>query len=497
MNQDFWDVMKRWQFCAYVSVGLIAGCSSMVSKNGNSSGLSNDTAFENGSHANQDSQDQPFDVNDVSFLIPAVDDPARQIKVTEAGPLGPLLTEQHVEALKADFIDRGHRDKSVQDILNNLRITGFRYDPCPVQVPDTPDFSKCPVPFMTLRLVAQVFDGVSQISDSSIHLIYAIPATKRDQVTGEIRGLKNLALKSGFNTNGQSLGIHPALKGLPRNDSGSVAFFNAFKGFLLQNAGKANFIKVATMVTLSGGSPSVTWEWVSFSIEPPPSPAGANGVPVRTKIDGVSGTPDRHTFKGLFRSGSIDPDSLAKNDSLKPPVKALDIEKIMVDNPKPFDQEAAAYDAAHFMMNPKLITIPQGDCASCHLATPTLEFADSKLGKQKDSVFTYKAAPGVTITQDPGTKALMVNQNYMVLNFGLFFGAPAVSQRTINESAEVVRILNAQTAKARLAAFDPSIRDESSSNDPAKQPEFKKTQENFIDEIKQKELVDPFSTRLM
>jgi hypothetical protein len=362
---------------------------------------------------------------DVSFLLPLPRDEF-QVKASDAGAKGELLSERNFGQVPG-FVKRGH--PNVQDPYSKMFITAVRIDPCAPQVAADADPARCGNGL--IRLVAQLVEKDRPPTDAGIHLIYKFDADEFAQVIEDVQELKRL---SPVPTDGEPIGVHPGLRGLDGQDpaakAASVAFGAKVKEFILKHVGKKNYFATSAMVTLdrslTADKPpgSITWEW-SIGVV-------ALGQVTRLPVTGVSGIHFTQQFTARGRDGTVSPES-----KVVPEMAAI----LSASPPAP-DANPAAYNASFRIENPTLFTIPQGDCVSCHLSSPGRIAAEGKFGQEITGVDKFVSPAGVVSPMADGVRQLMGNQVYVVLNFAYFFGKPSVSQRTINETMEIIRFLN-------------------------------------------------------
>jgi hypothetical protein len=169
------------------------------------------------------------------------------------------------------------------------------------------------------------------------------------------------------------------------------------------------------------------------SPRPARSDAGFAAAKDLTAIHGVAGQHFSHTFTANAgrRSGTI-----AAPSTLVPDLAAL-----LDDTPPNASENPAAYDQAYRIENPNALIIPEADCARCHVATAYRLNAEARFGTVP-SAQRYTSPAGVTASMEPEIERAMGQRLYVVINFGYLFDGPAISQRTVNESAEVAAFLD-------------------------------------------------------
>jgi len=377
-----------------------------------------------------------FDTSDVSLLLPLPRANASEgisLKISEAGRLGELFTQRNFERLP--LFPRVFRD--LPAVYDNTYITGVRIDACVPRVDAEASPKSC---FLSLiRLVAQptrMSGGKRIAEDAGIHLIYAL---KLDEAfVASLRQLKLDAEAIGVNTTGVALGVHPVLRGDYWNDPARMEWARKLKAFILRHAGTQAQIAASVMVTHVGGA-EVAWEWSKVPFDPKrhlilvPGDEGFEIAREASRIATVEGAPFSQSFIAARgkRTGVVVGKSL----------KAPEVARLLDDAPPSPADAKAAYEQAHFLENPKLVTIPEADCVSCHVATPYRLFAEAKWGAV-ETANRFAPVKGITPSMEAPILQSMARDLYLVLNFGYVFEKPSVSQRTVNESVEVARFLN-------------------------------------------------------
>jgi len=434
-----------------------------------------------------------LDVSDVSILFPmglTEKEKKNYLGFSDLGFEGqPLFPKKMFDAIKAMAISEGthmdfvgpNSDSVPRDAgkYENWKILGFRFDPCStnknhLEILERGSISDQDNCLLLLRLVAQPVSFGPQrdrfrpdafleeklgVEDLTIHLIYSVKPEIQKETLREVAG-DLLALKkaSPVSTSFVPLGVHP---GLAKEEmKGSAPFTQQTKAFILKYMGASRLKKVAFM----GIKETDPWIFFGASLSPDGNLKrepifGGHSVqqiddkgvfkpkPVMPNIQAegmVEHFRELHELRDKFttfsESGAIVPE-------LTDPRLAPVVKKTM--------EDSKAMEAALRVLNPSQVTQAEGDCVSCHLASPSLlKFETEFLKKTVENPNRFPFLNGVTgfassrvLSDDPPG-------SYIIRNFGFMDASPAISFRAVNESAIVAKMIN----KLVLNLPDPAVR---------------------------------------
>lgn len=311
-----------------------------------------------------------------------------------------------------------------------------------------------------LRLVLQpvtVEAGAVEVHDIAVHLVYSFMLPSNDQsskqpdkahfreIVADLDMLKEFGEKAGVTTNGVPLGVHPGLKAKAPGLSEKVRAFlakhlsssrvDAMALMALEHPEPWIFIPMAKIppnVEHFGPIPFLPAQMLSFrspaGVSPEPRVNNLNKVPSNVILPadekdrrGVSTAP-------LFEDETIDLDAFAMIGKNEQGERVLDAELKNRDIP----DLIAHPDRSHFFNT---------DCLSCHTETSRrLRF------KLAPGPFAYLQGAEPPMIDDE----VLPKHDWNVRNLGWFppspfIGggptAPTVTQRTANETAEVVAFI--------------------------------------------------------
>jgi hypothetical protein len=413
-----------------------------------------------------------LDLNDVTWLwpVPASPEELRQIiAVTDlAGEDGApvwsdeqfqdVLTTSDSEAAKVD--DNRIRLSATARQKDKWRIVAFRVDPTAPGGHEIirKNFGERPQIRLVLQPVEVKNDSI-QVEDVTVHLVYDFmipgeqgPVADRERFKAIIRGLddlKKLVEDAGIQTSGVPLGVHPGLK------AKAPGLNDAVREFLSQHL-RSDKLNAMALMGLDGPEP---WIFVAMSrsgssegrfrpvaqlpaqmlsfrpgkrgVFPEPKVNNLNSV--ASKFPMPSDKKDRQGVSAavLFNESEFDPDARAVVS------EAEDGSPVSHDEIKNGDIPDIIADPirSHFFNT---------DCLSCH--TETRRRIRLKLEPGKFAFIQDGSVP-------PISEEVLPKHDWNVRNLGWFppsrfIGGgptvPTVTQRTANETAEVVQFIERQ-----------------------------------------------------
>ncbi|MDB5214460.1 MAG: hypothetical protein JWO86_2387 [Myxococcaceae bacterium] len=392
-----------------------------------------------------------LDTNDVSFLVPlptTAEEPAL-VQLKDAPSL--LTFEKFTGFLGASgwtpLIDP-IAPAMQRAIYDSLRVVAVRVDPC---FPGfNPGESACRP---QLRLVVQSVtaqansDDVHQVKtgDATLHFFYELTASELRDVVIALRRWKADAPQA---TAGKPLGVHPRL--LQEGMQGKLA--GQLRSLVLAKCREANLSRIAFMMVQFGPLSSFPDQWAFGAA----NVAGGAFVPAKLAHLKEEASPQLFIMRRKKAAGDdtgppqVDPNSLA--GVFLPESSAPDSASFFLqsDNYLPHPGRADVTAAMKRLLrieNPHFNGPSSVDCASCHIATPLRLFAErngiSTQGAEYegDRYQPVKGANADLRTMQATTVA--DREMYTTVNFGYFDLQPSISQRTVNESAEVANAINA------------------------------------------------------
>ena len=390
----------------------------------------NDFTAENPSlsHTQDAKASLNFNLHDASILYPPP---------SKLGDLGlylglsngkaTLLNPSAFEAIKRSS---SHSDVTISSELStrvfdytNWRVVAFRLDPCQ----KSPKVADCQG---QIRLVAQpmlkplagekpLISHELFAADFAMHLIFNLSPEK---VKEAIQGLNELKVKYSPSTQGLPLGVHPAFLGAKRDEfAGKLnSFIQSFAQE--QNLSMTAFLGSSVAVT---GSQPFKWSFTALKME--------NNVVSPFKIPNSQDSVMRFFLAEGDGPQGILPLPPLHSDALAP----------ALDNVRMFGEDTSypkdAISRALRIENPKFHTVDSVDCVSCHIATTVRVPIEAQLFGDKgiESNDRYQNSRH-NLARDPN----FLTGPLFVHNFGFINNEAIVSQRTINEAAEVADFIN-------------------------------------------------------
>ncbi len=405
----------------------------------------------------QAAETPPFDVCDVSFLIPPS---MHSIRLAGGEGQRPLLSRELFENFE-DFVKRGHPHLSTDEVYKHLVVTSIRFDPCGPKYPEEWDLHKCVLP--NLRVIAQVYkDGVT--TNAALHMVFllrplsdlsvvdgkpqpnaALDPQMRDDVISQLASMKYGNASFGIVTNGVSAGVHPVFTYRHR-DSARVPEFEAELTSLLKKyCVEDRYFFTAVMFTdevFGASNPEKErWVWQKANIDRSTGKivfrfGGIPGFDPELKEQAFTGDRDRRS------GGAITPSSTLSSNGIRNIAVEAILKNVAQINES---QLPAAVDATDRLENPDHVLVQTDDCASCHVTTTAREYAlysSGNLSHDRTLRYEFKADSRLTSTLDETQYLLQRSNGYRVLSFAFFDGTPSVSQRTVNESLQAAHVVN-------------------------------------------------------
>ncbi|WP_413583321.1 hypothetical protein [Bdellovibrio sp. HCB288] len=355
-----------------------------------------------------------WDLNDVSYLFPLPrkvgQDQLLNIKAVGVG--GPILPVRFMDTIPP------LSPVMTPDQTNDaLRVIAMRIDPCfPLPTP-----LSCQ---RQLRLVWQPLEEgrfKAQTVDAALHSFYVLTD---EEFIALLNDLQNWKYKYQVNTTGLPLQVHPVWAHTQDN-APSISDMNAI---ILKYAGFKNLSRVTAMVLRGAGD---MWAFGGFDVK--------NGKLQMFRIQRTDRMAQAFINRAVpadhFDQGMISP-APAGDDSMNKIV--VNSANLQTGNEELIRKEVLA---AYRIENPKNFHAENMDCVSCHVAQPAREWA---LRKRSDinytDLFQAAAYQNAKYNMQNVTPILAHTQN--IRAFGYFIENVAISQRVINESAEVADVIN-------------------------------------------------------
>lgn len=379
---------------------------------------------------NLSAQTQLLGLNDVSILLPLPKTTSEMAHFLS--PTSEALPGKQNELLPASvfkflpiltpLIDQ---EKMYQ---NNLKVVGIRFDPC---------FSEGFGPTVCqaqIRLVWQPIHFKTNSSngsitpntvDAAVHSFYNLTHDEWIQVIAAVKNISPADLKS-------PLQINPTL--LSERFTGP--YWTGLKKIVLQFAGKKNFVR-ATASTIRMDR---VWGFQGIDRKP-------DGTWGQIEIPTLK-SPTSPTAKVVNQAFFVEPESLFNLTEFKGGVTLMETSnktwfRLLADSQKFKDTQSEdeikeAIKIAFKLENPEQHNPGTIDCVSCHLAQ-TVRLWGTKHFPAWDmnALFPKDAYVNTQINM----KNTSVNPSFTnrIRNFGYFNDEPIISQRLLNETAEIVK----------------------------------------------------------
>ncbi len=386
-------------------------------------------------------------MNDVSILFPLPQshgEVAQLLSASACGARGQLLPSalflnpDPITGTTGQLPPPALYDPPTVASYKSLRVVAMRIDPCFGSSDADPRGEGCTA---QLRLVLQeiIPDGVSVTTpfDTATHLFYEL---SRDEFLRLAQALVALRQANQAGVTMGPLAPHPLIVG--QGLSGPMS--QGVKRLILQYAGEANLVRMAQLrfgLGAEGWSLSVRQvrdarHAVTSPLPIATLPAPDGGVTGVTNSQSVTSTQTTTTTTNQW-SATVTP----------PTTSVDDFSPLFGGTPASLDAatQQAAFDALVRIENPADHTVNNIDCASCHLAAPTVQRVTAPLLALDDQTSAWAFRPdGQSVTADDLTPTFggAPGDALNLHAFSYLNDAPTISQRVVNETAAIVEYLN-------------------------------------------------------
>lgn len=357
-----------------------------------------------------------WDLNDVSYLMPLPNklgsDSLLSIKTSARG--GPLLSESLIARMPVLTVGMT-REQS----MAALRVVAVRIDPCfPLPTPQS-----CQ---KQIRLVWQPLEierrNQVRTVDAALHSFYVLTDSEFESLLQDINAWKKTyAVKTAL----LPLQIHPAWA----HEGDNSKALGDFQKIITHYAGLQNISRVTIMVLRGAGD---MWAFAGFDRH--------EGIFDMTPVPRLNGK-----LSQAFINLAVPSDHFTGGGILPAPV-GRDTFNTVTNESDQLDEKSEdvirqEIKAAYRVENPKNFNPENMDCASCHVAQPAIQWALSKKSHLKlDQLWGHEIYKN--LKYDLANLTPDVWNTQVIRGFGYFGRNIAISQRVINESAEVADQLN-------------------------------------------------------
>lgn len=360
-----------------------------------------------------------WDLNDVTYLMPLPQTVGGDglLRLESPARGGALLPVSMVNQLPVLAIDRTR-----PEVNSTLRVMAVRIDPCfPLPTPQS-----CQ---RQIRLAWQPIEinrrNEVETVDAALHSFYVLQDWEFANLLKEINAWKS---KHSVNTKYMPLQVHPAWAA-EKDSSPALA---DFQKIILKYAGVENFSRVTAMVLRGNGD---MWAFAGFEprggkLELLPIPRlnrlSQSFINMAVPADHFSGGGISPVPKGADTFNNIAAESLRMGEGTEDTIREEVRAAFRIENPKFFNPENM-------------------DCVSCHVAQPAIHWVLNKRPELQVEKLWSQEIYGNPKYHLKNTSAEIWNTQ-QIRALGYFGKNVAISQRVINESAEVADFINRITA---------------------------------------------------
>lgn len=353
-------------------------------------------------------RDGGLDLNDVSWLLPLPPVRSQLLGLASTGPKGELLPRALYDAMPSTVVGL-----DAATLFDEYRVLGVRVDPCFPR-----DATGGCIP--QLRLVAQpvIAAGATGNStrDATLHLFYELSPSDFDDAHRTVWALHELAADR---TRGRPLEVHPVL----RAEGLAGPYGTTLHALVTRLCGAQTLTRVAFMRLVQE---DVAWRFGAFNVQ-----SGALVADAIPRLGTLTEQGVQEFGNEAFRSGE-----------LQPTVAGDDLDVLLSESAMRLTDTRTltrGLTSALRLEHPARLSPKTADCGSCHVATRARTNAERQ--RQVDTSAwpdAFAANPRFDLSRTDA-----VGDNPRALRaFGYFGSQSALSQRTINESAEVAEALS-------------------------------------------------------
>jgi hypothetical protein len=356
-----------------------------------------------------------WNINDVSYLFPLPSDlkqsPIMSLKTEGRG--GPLLSYEQINRLPLL-----HKAWTRQEMANKLKVLAVRIDPC-FPLP-TPMSCQQQIRMVWQPLVKDANNRVTSL-DIALHSFYVLSG---DEFFNLLKDLKDWKMRYAIDTDRLPLQVHPSWS-IEGDKSPSLL---DFQNIMTKYAGAENLSRVTILSRASKNSKV----FAGFEV--------TKGQLRLLRIPRIN----RHQVQ-TYRFGQ-ELDIEFGNSGIFPEPKSIDTINNIVSGELNSDQKTEdviknEIRSALKIENPHFYNPENMDCVSCHLAQPVRQWGLNK----KPDIYS-EAVVNSEFYSNKNHNLSNLSQDLWNINnlrsFGYFNNKMSLSQRVINESAEVADYLN-------------------------------------------------------
>lgn len=363
-----------------------------------------------------DSNSYRFGLNDVSILLPLpkLEEFDLLLRPDSQNTLGPLLgkTPYRFLPVLTPLIDH---DKNYE---YNLKVVGIRFDPCFKE-----GFSPAACQAQVRLIWQPLFVQNTQVStvDAAIHTFYNLTSAEWKNLLIDLNSLAVTDKKA-------PLQVHPVIKA----QGYSGEYWQKLKSVILKYAGQKNHVRATAMSVRMDR----VWGFQGFDF--------VNGAWKQIEIPTLK-SPNSPSAKVFNVSVFFEPESLLNLHEYRGGISLLESNnkqwfRLLSDSVKYEETQSEsdireALKIAYKIENPSMHNPGTTDCASCHISQTIRLWGDFH---RPDMVFSEEYKNAEFNLTNTSINPWMTNK---LRAFGYFGRDISISQRVINESAEVVKAI--------------------------------------------------------
>jgi hypothetical protein len=320
-----------------------------------------------------------------------------------------------------------------QEMLDALRIVSVRVDPCYPNIA-TKDPSLCQGVLHVIwqPVVPAWEEGATTVgtADAAVHAFHLLSAA---ELSSYLEGVLAIDGQCPADPTGP-LRVHP---GMAAEGPGGPCQ-SAFQSLVLKHAGASNLQRMTYMaVRATTGNRYLGQGWLLAG-------ADFDGADAHLVVVSLTSDKEQHFGNNVNDGKALDETSSFKGDFIPTTSSTDALMAIIRDSSEaekaPEADLLASLEQTYRIENPRLNNLDTVDCASCHVSTQARVWVEQHRGlsaASSPSRFTSSSFD-LSLTSDTATRTNSLR------GLGYFGSRPAISQRTVNDTAAAAEFVNAR-----------------------------------------------------
>ncbi|MES2801289.1 MAG: hypothetical protein V4654_02255 [Bdellovibrionota bacterium] len=358
-------------------------------------------------------------LNDVTYIMPLPSDAADNnlLKLQSAGSMGELVPEAMV--MQLPFMDMQHEKNEINAMT---RLMTVRIDHC----------FPLPTPLACQKQVRMIWQPLKNTSsgvttiDAAFHSFYVLSEEEFINLTTDLKAWKKKFQAIETDNAKVALDIHPLWK----KDLDASPSLKEFNTLITKYSGEKNLSRVTVMVLRRMND---VWGFLGAEV--------VAGKLVPGAIPRLDGKTSQMFFNQLNNSKGYTGAGIAQPPATQNANLGGFITQATTSGTFTEAEVITNLQSAYAIENPKLFNPESMDCVNCHVAQAAREYLTEKLSATVDQNL-FSAFKYTNKHYNLENKSTQVFNTHQLRGVGYFGVDLAISQRVINESADVAEWLS-------------------------------------------------------